>query len=157
MVLTVPKEGTDMAAIIRDLTLAVSAKRVFDALTRQQEIARWWTDDLNVKIEIGFIAEFRFQKWGGGVLQFEILELDPNEIVSWVVRGGPGEWAGTSVTWRLHPLSIRETRLIFTHDGFVRADSFYENSRKNWDFVLASLKSYLVTGYGTPGAPPFLR
>ncbi len=146
-----------MAAIIRDLILAVPARRVFGALTRQDEIARWWTDDLKVKAEVGFIAEFRFQKWGGGVLQFEILELEPGEIVSWVVRGGPRDWAGTCVTWRFHPHSTRETQLIFTHDGFVQTDSFYENSRKNWDFVLVSLKSYLETGNGTPGAPPFLR
>jgi hypothetical protein len=52
---------------------------------------------------------------------------------------------------------VSGTRLIFTHDGFVLTDSFYEISRKDWSFVLASLKSYLETGNRTLGIPPSLR
>jgi uncharacterized protein YndB with AHSA1/START domain len=153
----VPEKVTGMAAIIRDLILAVPAKRVFSALTQQDEIARWWTDDLDVKAEVGFVAEFRFQKWGGGTLQFEIVELEVNETISWMVRNGPTGWAGTCVTWQFHVPPVSGTRLIFTHDGFVLTDSFYEISRKDWSFVLASLKSYLETGNRTLGIPPSLR
>jgi hypothetical protein len=44
----------------------------------------------------------------------------------------------------------------FTHDGFVKKDEAYEQTRGNWDYFLDSLKSYLETGKGTPGLPRFV-
>lgn len=144
-----------MPSIIREFTITADPERIFEALTQQDEIAQWWTDDLSIKAEMGFIAEFRFQKWGAGVLQFEIAELRAGETISWISRSGPPAWSGTSVTWQLIPVQ-QGTRLVFTHDGFVQVNEIYEKTRKNWDYFLESLKSYLETGKGTPGAPPHI-
>jgi uncharacterized protein YndB with AHSA1/START domain len=143
-----------MSAIVKELIIAAAPERVFSALTQQNELALWWTNDLSVTPEVGSLAEFRFQQWGAGVLQFEIAELDAGENVAWISRQGPPFWTGTSVTWRLTPVQNR-TQVIFTHDGFTLVNGGYEQTRKNWDYFLASLKSYLETGKGTPGAPPY--
>lgn len=142
-----------MLAIIKELTIAATPGQVFSALTQQHTIAQWWTSDLNIKPEVGTLADFRFQKWGAGSLQFEIIELDPDENVAWKSRKGPVQWAGTYVTWRLSPAE-QGTKLVFTHDGFTLVDNVYKQTRGNWEYFLISLKSYLETGTGTPGAPP---
>lgn len=145
-----------MAAIVIEHTIAATPERVFDALTQQDGIAGWWTNDLTVKPEVGTLAEFRFTQWGAGVLRFEIAELKRGEKVRWISRQGPPQWAGTSVTWQLM-LVEKGTKLVFTHDGFAQVDGRYEAIRGNWRYFLDSLKSYLETGKGTPGAPLYVR
>jgi uncharacterized protein YndB with AHSA1/START domain len=142
-----------MVAIVKELAIAAAPGRVWGALTQPDEIGHWWTNDLNAKPEVGSLAEFRFGEWGDFVLRFEVAELDQNEKVRWISRKGPPQWAGTSVTWQLEPVQSGTT-LVFRHEGFVKKDEVYEQTRGNWNYFLASLKSYLETGKGTPGTPP---
>jgi uncharacterized protein YndB with AHSA1/START domain len=144
-----------MAAIIIEHTIAAAPERVYRALTQQNELALWWAEEARVKPEVGSLGEFRFRP-PAGVLQFEVAELDQDEKVSWISRQGPPHWAGTSVTWQLTPIQ-NGTRVVFTHDGFAQVDQAYEGTRGNWEYFLASLKSYLETGKGTPGTPPSVR
>jgi len=145
-----------MPAIKEERIIEADPERVYNALTRQDEIVGWWTNDLSVRPEVGFLAEFRFTRWGAGILQFEIAELDQDEKVRWISRQGPPHWAGTSVTWQLTPVQSG-TKLVFMHDGFAQVDGSYELTRGNWRYFLDSLKSYLETGKGTPGAPLYFR
>jgi uncharacterized protein YndB with AHSA1/START domain len=143
-----------MPAIVKELTIGAAPERVWGALTQPDEIGHWWTNDLNVTPEVGSLAEFRFGEWGDFVLRFEVAELEPNEKVHWIYRfGSVAQWAGTSITWQLTPVH-NGTKLVFTHEGFVKKDEVYEQTRGNWNYFLASLKSYLETGKGTPGTPP---
>jgi uncharacterized protein YndB with AHSA1/START domain len=145
-----------MAAIVEELTIAAAPGRVFNALTQPDEIGHWWTNDLNATPEEGSLAEFRFGEWGESVFRFEIAELDPGKKVHWIHRlSSVAQWAGTSVTWQLTP-AHNGTKLVFTHDGFAQVDEVYEQTHGNWQYFLASLKSYLETGKGTPGLPPFV-
>ncbi len=137
-----------MPDIAKELTIATDPGRVFDALTQQDDIALWWTDDLSVKPEVGSLAEFRFRQ-GTFILQFEVAELDAGEKVYWILRQAPEPWPGTSVTWQLTPVQ-NGTKLFFTHDGFTQP---HEEINRTWDYFLASLKSYLETGKGTPNLP----
>ena len=142
-----------MASIVEELTIAAAPERVWGALTQQDEIARWWTNDLSVTPEVGSLAEFRFSQ-GTFVIQFEVAELEQDEEVRWISRQGPstGHWVGTSVTWHLEPVS-NGTRVAFNHCGFAQVDRRYEITRAWWEHFLTSLKSYLETGKGTPGSP----
>jgi uncharacterized protein YndB with AHSA1/START domain len=143
-----------MSAIVKELTIAAAPRSVFNALTQQDELARWWANEARVKPEVGSLGEFRFRP-PAGVLQFEVAELDAGELVLWISRQGPPQWAGTSVSWQLTPVH-NGTRLLFTHDGFAQVDEAYERTRGNWEYFLDSLKSYLETGKGTPGFPVFV-
>jgi uncharacterized protein YndB with AHSA1/START domain len=141
-----------MAAIVKELTIEAAPQPVWSALTRPDEIACWWTDDLSATPEVGSLAEFRFRQ-RTFVIQFEVAELDQDKKVRWISRQGLPQWAGTSVTWQLTPVH-NGTKLIFTHDGFAQVD---ERTRGAWEYFLASLKSYLETGKGTPGTPPYFK
>ena len=145
-----------MVAIVKELTIEAAPERVWNALTQPDEIGHWWTNDLNATAEVGTLAEFRFGEWGDFVLRFEVAELERNKKVRWVYRfGSVTQWAGTSVSWQLRPVS-NGTMLFFRHEEFAKKDEVYEQSRGNWNYFLASLKSYLETGKGTPGSPPGL-
>jgi len=139
-----------MSSIVKELTVAVAPKDVFSALTQQDKLALWWTDDLSVKPEAGSLAEFRFMQ-GAYILQFEITKLDAEKTVAWFCKQGPG-FEGTSITWQLTPTS-NGTQVHFTQDGFSQIDETYERIRGIWEYFLVSLASYLETGKGTPGFP----
>ncbi len=141
-----------MTAIVEELTIAAAPQRVFSALTQQDEIVQWWAYEARVKPEVGSLGEFRFRQ-GAFVIQFEVAELEQDEKVRWISRQGPPQWAGTNVTWQLTPVHSG-TKLLFTHDGFAQVD---ERTGRAWVYFLASLKSYLETGKGTPGAPPSFK
>ncbi len=140
-----------MSAIVKELTIEAAPQRVWRAITQQDEIVQWWAYEARVKPEVGSLAEFRFRQ-GAFVMQFEVAELDQDEKVRWISKSPP-QWEGTSVTWQLTPVH-NGTKLIFTHDGFAQVD---ERTRGAWVYFLASLKSYLETGKGTPGTPPSFK
>jgi uncharacterized protein YndB with AHSA1/START domain len=142
-----------MAAIVEELTIEAAPQRVWGAITQQDEIVQWWAYEARVKPEVGSLAEFRFRQ-GAFVIQFEVAELDADEKVRWISKSPP-QWAGTSVTWQLTSVH-NGTKLIFTHDGFAQVDEGDERLRGAWVYFLASLKSYLETGKGTPGTPPYV-
>ena len=143
-----------MSAIVEELTIEAAPQRVWGAITQPDEIVRWWAEEARVKPEVGSLGEFRFRP-PAGILQFEVAELDEGAKVRWISRQGPPHWAGTSVTWQLTPIH-NGTRVVFTHDGFAQVDKVYEQTQGNWQYFLASLKSYLETGKGTPGFPSFV-
>jgi uncharacterized protein YndB with AHSA1/START domain len=143
-----------MSAIVEEITIAATPERVFNALTRQDEMVLWWSNEAHVEPEVGSVGEFRF-KPPAGVLKFEVVELKAGEKVHWLSRQGPPHWTGTSVTWQLTSVQ-NGTLLAFTHDGFAQVDKAYEQVRGNWEYFLNSLKSYLETGKGTPGIPVFV-
>jgi uncharacterized protein YndB with AHSA1/START domain len=62
------------------LLVAADRSRYPKALTQQDEIAHWWTDDLDVKPEVGSLAVFRFHN-GAFVIQLEVAELDEGSKV----------------------------------------------------------------------------
>jgi uncharacterized protein YndB with AHSA1/START domain len=146
-----------MAAIDIQLTIQAAPERVWNALTQPGEIGNWWTNDLNAKPEEGSLAEFRFGEWGDFAILLEVAELVQNKKVYWILRRSPvAQWSGTNITWLLEP-DHKGAALIFRHDGFAQVDQVYEQTRGNWNYFLASLKSYLETGKGTPGTPPSVK
>lgn len=141
-----------MPDIVRELTIAATPERVFDALTQPGEIGQWWTNDLNASPEVGSLAELRFGEWGEFVFRFEIAELDQNKKVHWITRQGPstGHWKGTSVTWRLTPVH-GGTQVVFTHSGFAQAARRDEITRA-W-CRSADWPSNLCSPIGNCGSP----
>lgn len=139
-----------MTAIVKERIIAATPEKIFNSLTKPDEIACWWTDDLSVKPEVGSLAEFRFAG-GTFVVELEIAELDTNKKVFWISKKGYG-FEGTTINWQLTPVENR-TKLVFTQDGFAQGDQVYEQDNATWEYFLASLKSYQETGKGTPGFP----
>ena len=137
-----------MSDILQEVTIEALPEKVFNAITRQDELVQWWTKHVTAEPKVGSIAEFRFDN-GAVVFKMEIAELDAGKRVHWIVREGPPHWEGTTVTWDLSPIK-NGTQLLFGHHGFATVEAAYEQTREGWEFFLGSLKSYLETGKVTP-------
>ena len=66
-----------MAEINHRVGIKASPEKIYKALTTNNGLAQWWTNDISGTGEVGSIIEFRFN---GGGPDFDISELVPNKI-----------------------------------------------------------------------------
>ena len=119
---------------------------VYDALTTLDGLRGWWASDTSGSVELGEVIEFRF---GPGGIDMRVIELDrPNRVV-WEVVGGPAEWIGTTVTWRLSTAGDY-TIVLFSHAGWAEPVEFMYHCSTKWAVFLLSLKALVETGAGSP-------
>ncbi len=138
-----------MSTIVQELTIEAAPEKVFHALTRPEEIAGWWSNHVSAAPKVGALIEVRFEN--GNVFKLEITDLELAKKVHWNVKLSPHDWEGSTITWDLTPLSSG-TMLVFGQHEITVGDMGYsiEETRAGWEYFLASLKSYLETGKGTP-------
>ena len=125
---------------------APSPVNVYGALTPVDGLAGWWTDETTGSPEIGGVIEFRFPLGG---FDMEVVEQKPAERVTWKVVGGPDEWIGTTIDWRLRQEG-EQTIVMFKHEGWEEPVEFMHHCSTKWGTYLMSLKSLVETGEGAP-------
>jgi hypothetical protein len=84
-----------------------------------------------------------------GKMEFEVLELKPNEEVHWRFTSGPKEWMGTDVTFSLSE-DGDSTLVLFGHKNWREAVEFMAHCSMKWATFLLSLKELVETGKGKP-------
>jgi len=138
-----------MPDLLLEVAIAITPERVYAAITEQAGLASWWTPDVVAEPTLGSVAEFRF---GGRrfVVNMEITSLEAGRRVSWAVKQGAPEWAGTRVTWDLTPVD-GGTRVRFGHHDYASVDGSFASVGYSWAWYLSSLKDYIETGRGRPG------
>jgi uncharacterized protein YndB with AHSA1/START domain len=138
---------TDMVDIIHRVGIAASADKVYQALTTNEGLSRWWTTDTSGAGDVGSIIEFRFD---GGGPDFEVIELKPNTLVRWKHSGEmPNAWMGTEVSFHL-TAGDNQTYVLFYHANWKEASEFMGHCSTKWGTFLMSLKDALETGEGKP-------
>jgi len=141
-------EGNLMVDIVQELTIDATPTLVFEAITAQDQVTLWWANHVIAEPKVGSLAQFSFDN--GEVMTMEITHFEATKKVHWLVKQAPqAYWQGTTISWELKSLS-RGTKLLFAHRGFAASDRGYEETCSGWHYFLASLKSYLETGKGTP-------
>ncbi len=136
-----------MVDIIHRVGIAASIDDVYQALTTDEGLKRWWTTDTTGAGEVGSIIKFRF---GGGGPDFEVVALEKNALVRWRHSGNvPEDWMGTEVSFRLTQ-GNGQTYVLFLHSGWKEASDFMGHCSTKWGVFLVSLKEALETGSGRP-------
>ncbi|WP_258727083.1 SRPBCC family protein [Cellulomonas sp. NS3] len=126
---------------------------VYDALTRVDALAAWWTEDTQGSGDaIGDTLAFRFPAGG---FDMEVVDLVPSERVVWRVVDGPEEWVGTTVEWDLRQEG-EHAIVLFAHRGWREPVEFMHHCSTKWASFLLSLKALVETGAGAP-APRDVR
>jgi uncharacterized protein YndB with AHSA1/START domain len=136
-----------MVDILHRVGVIASRESVFRALTMQEDLAGWWTDDTHGDGEAGGVLKFRFGAAGG--FDMKVLETQPAERVLWEVIDGPDEWVGTQVSWELRTAGDF-TIILFAHQGWREPVEFMYHCSTKWATFLMSLKALLETGTGEP-------
>ncbi len=140
-----------MADIGQEMTIRATPEAVFRAIALPEGITRWWANRVTGALAVGAVTDIRFDN--GEVMQMEITDFAVGKKVHWRVRHAPHDWAGSTITWDLTPVSAG-TKLRLGHHDLVVGPSGYgiDQTRAGWDYFLGSLKTYLETGDGTPYA-----
>lgn len=136
--------------IFATVEIAASPERVFTALTRAEDVVKWWgADDMYRTTEWTMPLEPGAKWRGSGVsadgspfaVEGEVLEVDVPRKLVWTWRA---PWDGshtTTITYRLEPIE-GGTRIVMRHEGFAdRADSC-RNHAEGWTRVLGWLSRH---------------
>lgn len=124
-----------------------SPEHIYKALTTNEGLATWWTNDVSGAGETGSVIAFRFN---GGGPDFAVMELIPNQTVRWRHSGTmPEAWMGTEICFQLQ-VEAEQTIIRFTHSGWAEANDFMAHCSTKWAVFLISLKEALETGKGRP-------
>ncbi len=136
-----------MAEIIHRIGIACSPSEVFNALTTDAGLSRWWTTDTSGAGDVGSIIEFRFNGMGP---DFEVVELQTDSLVRWRhSREMPDPWIGTKISFQLKG-EESQTYVLFLHSNWKERSDFMGHCSTKWAVFLLSLKEALETGKGKP-------
>lgn len=137
-----------MARIALATTINTGSAEVIKALDSAEGLAGFWTEDISYEgvggeLTAGFAdtpAPFKFR-----------VDEVGDELVRWTSVGDfPPFFAGTTVSWTPMPAPEGGTMVLFHHDGWPSDDMPMPSIAFVWAQVLASLKSYVETGTGSP-------
>jgi uncharacterized protein YndB with AHSA1/START domain len=134
-----------MTHSIKDL-FHINAKRndVFKAISTIEGLANWWTTETSGSSAKGGIIQFRF---GGVGPDMKVIELKPDEGITWECVASPHGWIGNTITITLDE-NERKTRVRFSHNGWTEQDDFYAICSFSWGRYLESLRQYCQKGKG---------
>ena len=136
-----------MAEIRHRIGIKGSATDVYELLTTDSGLARWWTTDTRGAGPVGSTIEFRF---GGGGPDFTVTELVPNQLVRWQHSGNiPPDWQGSEILFDLKE-DGKQTILNFSHYNWADSGEFLAHCSTKWGVFMMSLKSCIETGRGQP-------
>ena len=136
-----------MADIHHRVCIKSSSEAVYEALTTNAGLSKWWTNDVSGAGDIGSTIEFRFN---GGGPDFIVTGLIPNKKVCWQHSGSvPEPWIGTEILFLLDT-DKEQTFVRFTHSGWKESSDFMAHCSTKWAVFLISLKDSLELGAGKP-------
>jgi len=146
-----------MPEITHTLTINAAPNKVFEALTDQKHLARWWTPDCTADLKEGGLARFEFKAANGkldGYSVMRIVRLVPGKLVEWKCLEqdyqGIRDWVGTTIRFSLSP-NEQGTDLDLAHLDWQNTQGSYHRCTEGWGHVLkTSLKNYLEIGKGEP-------
>ena len=136
-----------MFSIKHKVGIKASPEAIYRALTTNDGLKSWWTDDVIGAGEAGAILKFRFN---GGGPDFKVSELLVNKLVCWEHCGDmPQAWVGTEITFRLDETEV-QTFVHFTHGKWKESSDFMAHCNTKWAVFLFSLKDAVESGQGRP-------
>lgn len=143
----IENEEKVMFDINHQVGIKASPEKIYEALTTNEGLSEWWTNDTSGAGDVGSIIEFRFN---GGGPDFTVTALIPNETVKWTHSGSiPEAWVGTVITFNLR-VDNEQTFVRFTHSNWQESSDFMAHCNTKWAVFLLSLKSSLETNLGQP-------
>lgn len=119
--------------------------KVYEVLTTARGLADVWTQDLTFIAQLDAVNEFRFGD--EHPTKMTIVELVPNNKMTWQCIDSDPEWIGTSVSFELEPRGDK-TAVTLKHTDWREVTEFYRFCNYNWAIFLLSLKQYCEEGAG---------
>jgi uncharacterized protein YndB with AHSA1/START domain len=135
-----------MPDILHRVGMQGPAQKVYQALSTLDGLSHWWIVGTSGDTRAGGTIHFKPE---GGGFDMKVLESRPGEVVKWKCIGGPDEWVGTELTFRLQPKDD-QTVVLFTHAGWREPVEFMHHCSTKWAVFLLSLKGWIERAEGRP-------
>lgn len=136
-----------MVDINHRVGIHASPKKIYEALTTDIGLTKWWTNDISGAGEVGSIIKFRFNGEGP---DFAVIELVPHKTVRWQHSGDvPESWMGTEISFQLQ-VEGEQTFVRFTHANWKKPTDFMAHCSTKWAVFLLSLKDAIENDQGRP-------
>jgi uncharacterized protein YndB with AHSA1/START domain len=137
--MTNPATKDDTQSITVEYELAHPPAKVWRALTDSKLVESWLMPNDLVPV-VGHRFTFRARPIPGwdGICHCEVLEVKPDERLSYTWRGGSDDLPhrsrlDTVVTWTLTPTASGGTLLKLVHSGFKSSDAYaFEMMGNGW-------------------------
>jgi uncharacterized protein YndB with AHSA1/START domain len=135
----------------KELFIKATPERVFQALTKKDDLERWFLVKAEVDLRPGGAIRF---EWGPGVFNVgKILVLEPPHRLSYSWEAL--EPSPTTITFEL-TAENDGTRLHLIHTGIGEGedwDTYYTSVNGGWNAHLTNLTAWLETGICEPPGP----
>jgi uncharacterized protein YndB with AHSA1/START domain len=138
-----------MAIIYHQILIKAVRSKIYEAITTQGGISRWWTADCVVKPEVGFINEFRIGTQAH--YKMKVIHLQSGYSVEWKCLNQHDDWSGTQLSFHLADKG-EHTCLDFKQTGFSSESEAYASSNYQWARHLTLLKEYCEETGDGPGS-----
>lgn len=145
-----------MFDITHELRVAALPDAVFAAITTGEGLAAWLATDAAAQASTDSAATFTFDDRTGSV-EMGVDLLEAPELAHWQCVGGPDEWVGTSIAWRIEGVDADDdgtldgiSTIRFWHGNWEYEDGLLPSTSFEWAMRLDSLRRYLETGTGSP-------
>jgi uncharacterized protein YndB with AHSA1/START domain len=136
-----------MVNINHRIGIKASPEKIYEALTTDDGLKKWWTNDISGAGMVGSTIKFRFN---GGGPDFIVTKLIPNKTVCWQHSGNmPESWIDTEISFQLETQK-NQTFVTFIHSNWKETTDFMAHCNTKWAVFLLSLKDSLEIGKGTP-------
>jgi len=134
-----------MYSIIHRVGIKASVEAIYSALTTNEGLTQWWTNDVSGAGGVGTIIKFRFN---GGGPDFKVIELVDNKLVRWQHDGDmPEAWKATEICFTLQ-VEAEQVFVNFSHSNWQLSSDFMAHCSTKWAVFLLSLKDVLEGGSG---------
>ena len=140
--------GRDVAMpdILHRVGMNASPAKVYRALATLEGLSHWWIVGMTGDPSVGGTLHFRPE---GGGFDMKVLESTPRRRVRWKCVGGPDDWVGTELIFRLKSRG-GQTYVLFTHAGWREPVEFMHHCSTKWAVFLLSLVNWVERGEGRP-------
>jgi len=147
---------SDQDAVVSEIEIAAPAERVFQALTRSEELTRWFTDPSCPlkfwKMDGQLGGRYHYATEKGTVVvnkvsefecEGEILEYDPPRLLAytWIANWHNDKSRRTVVRWDLTPTKTG-TLVKVKHSGLAQEEAARKDYSGGWPGVLEMLKNF---------------
>ena len=138
--------NTETKSVVIERDLAHPPEKIWRALTQPHLLAEWLMQN-DFKPAMGHRFNLRTQAYGdwNGIIDCEVLAIEPNKTLSYTWDSGNGPLRVTTVvTWTLTPTDTG-THLRMEQSGF-RSDQpqNYAGAKYGWQNFLAKLEQVLA-------------
>jgi len=143
-----PATKLDTRDIVVEEVLPCAPEAIWKTLTSAELIDRWLMKTAGFEPAKGTRFTFQTTPLGAwdGVVHCEVLEVRPNELLSYSWRGGHdsnteyGSSLNTTVTWTLSKVE-GGTRLSLVHSGFElpKNETAFRNLSKGWKGIVGRI------------------